>query len=92
MYTLLVKIAPKRIKKNCFLVITVFFPLLNDSEHDLCKTLTTVCTEAVHVVQTLVCFSSLEHGFQKLITLTTTCKTLWVYRFYSNPNTLLSKL
>ena len=44
-----------------------FFRLLNDSGHNwshMCKTLTTVCTAAVHVDQTLVRFSLLEHSFQ----------------------------
>ena len=53
--------------RNLFTVLTVFFRLLNDSGHNLshmCKTLTTGCTAAVHVDQTLVRFSLLEHSFQ----------------------------
>jgi len=49
------------------MLVTVFFRLLNNSEHNwgyMCKTITTVCTAAVHVDQTLVCFSLLEHSFQ----------------------------
>jgi len=56
------------ILKNVRIVsITVFFGLLNDSENNwsyMCKTLTKVCTAAVHVDQTLVCFSLFEHSFQ----------------------------